>query len=300
MDPVGRWAIQSVGAAVANLELALALRLDSRVTVEVFPDSGVRGSEADHKVRLPLPQLASRPAAVVHWAGQQDPGPDVEAMFGAIAHRFTSRAPFAAATLSERQWRMLRAAGAVGDIVTDRAPTAFTEAFLVLTAKVDANMVDDPAYLAELQQWVDRSPHEGIPSGAAGAHDRSGHFPGRDFSLGITHGSSSLSEADFELRPQLAVLHSSGADGPTQWLHAGMALQRLALRATSLGLRVGILGQVIEDDQARERAAVEFGATVDLPGPTMLQQVVRIGYSDGTPRPAATQRRPLSEVISTR
>jgi hypothetical protein len=167
VDPVGRWAIQSVGAAVANLELALALRLDSRVTVEVFPDSGVRGSEADHKVRLPLPQLASRPAAVVHWAGQQDPGPDAEAMFGAIDHRFTSRAPFAAATLSERQWRMLRAAGAVGDIVTDRAPTAFTEAFLVLTAKVDANMVDDPAYLAELQQWVDRSVggHEKLPVG---------------------------------------------------------------------------------------------------------------------------------------
>jgi hypothetical protein len=302
VDPSGRWAVQSAGAALANLELALTHRLATRVSVIEFPGGPAhppKGLVPTVPQQLPpaVEHLTGAPVATVSWeGGQAEPGAAEEALFGAIEHRYTSRAPFASTALTARQWRDISSAGSSGRVTTDRATEDFTRAFLKLTAEVEGRMIDDVAYLAEVKRWVDRGPHEGIPSGATGVRDAAGQFPGRDFSVGPDEWGSSLPEGEFEGRPQLAVIHSA-SDTPADWLDAGRALERIGLRATASGLRMGILGQAIEQEPTHRAVSEEYSAA--LGRPVVVQQVVRLGYGDGSARPAATPRRPLDEVVTT-
>lgn len=300
VDPLGRWALQSAGAALANLELALQHRLRARVSVTDFPAGPAtppKGLVPITWAALPpaLQDLTAVPVATVRWTGGPvDPAAAEDALFGAIEHRYTSRAPFAGTALNERQWRDIAAAGTGRGVTADPAPEDFVRAFLKLTAEVESRMVDDVAYLAEIKRWVDRGPREGIPSGAIGVRDTAGQYPGRDFSVGPDEWGSMLPEGEFEGRLQLAVLHSDG-DSPADWLNAGRALERVGLRATASGLRMGILGQAIELPDTHRAVSEEFSAT--LGRPVVVQQVVRLGYGDGSARPAATPRRRLDEVL---
>ncbi|WP_395725184.1 Acg family FMN-binding oxidoreductase [Nakamurella sp.] len=300
VDPAGRWALQSAGAALANLELALAHRLGSRVSVTTFPTGPAtppKGLVPITRGQLPpaLRALTGLPVATVTWAGgPAEPSAPEEALYGAIEHRYTSRAPFAATTLNARQWQDITTAGACGTVSTDQATEDFARAFLKLTAEVEARMVDDVAYLAEIKRWVDRGPREGIPSGATGVRDTSGRYPGRDFSVGPDDWGSALPEGEFEGRLQLAVIHSD-LDSPADWLDGGRVLERVGLRATASGLRMGILGQAIEQDETHRAVSEEY--SVALGRPVVVQQVVRLGYGDGSPRPAATPRRRLEDVL---
>jgi hypothetical protein len=302
VDPLGRWALQSAGAALANLELALQHRLRTRVQVTDFPSGPAtppKGLVPITRAALPpaLQDLTAVPVATVRWSGGPvDPDAGEEALYGAIEHRYTSRAPFAGTDLQARQWQDLTAAGTVDGVTTTPASEDFVRAFLKLTAEVESRMVDDVAYLAEIKRWVDRGPREGIPSGAIGARDVAGRYPGRDFSVGPDDWGSTLPEQEFEGRLQLAVLHSDG-DSAADWLDAGRALERVALRATASGLRMGILGQAIEQADTHRAVCEEFSAAIGRP--VVVQQVVRLGYGDGSPRPAATPRRRLDEVLVT-
>lgn len=300
VDPSGRWAVQSVGAALANLELSLAHRLGTRVTVTDFPAPAAappKGLVPIAREQVPdvLRELTLAPVAIATWqGGRSEPSAADEALFGAIEHRYTSRAPFASTPVNARQWRDISAAGTTGGVTTDQVGEDFTRAFLKLTAEVEARMVDDVAYLAEIKRWVDRGPREGIPGGAIGMRDTSGRYPGRDFSVGPDEWGSTLPEGEFEGRLQLAVIHSA-ADSPADWLDAGRALERVGLRATASGLRVGILGQAIEQADTHRAVSEEYGAAIGRVA--VVQQVVRLGYGDGSPRPAATARRRLDEVL---
>ncbi|HEY5882538.1 MAG TPA: hypothetical protein VIU11_26755 [Nakamurella sp.] len=301
VDPSGRWALQSVGAALANLELALIHRLGTRVTVTVFPaDHHVPPTGLAPIVRDQVPPIlrerSPAPVATVSWQGDNEElsAPEEEALYGAIEHRYTSRAPFASAALTARQWRDITTSGTCGTASTDQVTEDFARVFLKLTAEAEARMVDDVAYLAEVRRWVDRGPREGIPGGAIGVHDQGGRYPGRDFSVGPNQSGGSLPEGDFEGRLQLAAIVSDH-DTPVDWLDAGRALERVGLRATASGLRVGILGQAIEQAATQQAVSAEYSSA--LGRPVVVQQVVRLGYGDGSPRPAATPRRKLDEVL---
>lgn len=300
VDPSGRWAVQSVGAALATLELALAHRLAVRVSTTAFPGPGPvppAGLAPIARDQIPpiLRELTRAPVARVDWtADPLELPPPEAALYGAIEHRYTSRAPFADTALTARQWREISTAGACGSVSTEPVSADFTRVFLKLTAEVEARMVDDVAYLAEVRRWVDRGPDEGIPGSAAGVHDSAGHYPGRDFSVAPNQVGSALPVGRFEGRPQLAVVHSD-QDTPADWLDAGRALQRVGLRATASGLRLGILGQALEQAPTHEAVSQEYSAA--LGRPAVVQQVMRLGYGDGSARPAATPRRPLDEVL---
>jgi nitroreductase len=300
VDPSGRWAVQSAGAALANLELALAHRLEARVRVIDFPGPGPQppaGLAPIARDQLPpiLRDLTTAPVASVSWSGDRlAPSAADAQLYGAIHDRFTSRAPFAATAVTGPQWQEIAAAGASGAVSTEAVSEDFTRVFLKLTAEVEARMVDDVAYLAEVRRWVDRGPYEGIPGGAAGVHDSTGQYPGRDFSVGPNQVGSALPSGQFEGRLQLAVLRSD-QDTPADWLDAGRALERVGLRATASGLRIGILGQALEQAPTHEAVDQEYSTT--LGRPVIVQQVVRLGHGDGSARPTPTPRRPLPEVL---
>ena len=85
----------------------------------------------------------------------------------------------------------------------------------------------------------------------------------------------------------LAVLLTTG-DHPTDWLRAGMALERVLLTATVRGLSVGLLSQAIEIPELR------WMVRDPMSGWRHPQIVLRLGY--GEP-PAQTPRLPLHDVL---
>jgi hypothetical protein len=84
-------------------------------------------------------------------------------------------------------------------------------------------------------------------------------------------------------------------DGPAAWLAAGEGLSALWLRATTQGLSVVPLSQVIEVDETRRGLAEQV-----LEGMAQPLILVRIGWQAISRRELArTTRRPLSEVLET-
>jgi hypothetical protein len=77
-------------------------------------------------------------------------------------------------------------------------------------------------------------------------------------------------------------------DTPLDWLHAGQALARVLLRATSLGLSASFLNQPIEVDPLRQ----SFGTLIGFDGYPQL--LIRMGIGQPA-RP--TPRRPVEEVV---
>ena len=141
----------------------------------------------------------------------------------------------------------------------------------------------DPGYRDELARWVGgERDKDGIPAGATGPRDPSGHTPVRDFLPGHTAG-----YAWFEEQPQLAVLSTAGSTR-MDWLRAGQALQRVLLTATQHGIATSRLPS--------HWRPVTHGRCATVSGRGTPQLILRIGY--GLPAPA-TPRRPVSDVLDT-
>ncbi|WP_129338795.1 Acg family FMN-binding oxidoreductase [Cellulomonas endophytica] len=297
VDPDGRWALASLGAATANLEIGLRRRLGRDVEVVVHLRAGRTVAEPGGGAVAEVRCGADRPARVAP--------PGLVALHDAIPHRRTSRAPLPG-PLPEGALDDLRAAARLAPGVVPVAVHALADEaaarLLDLTAAVDARWRDDPAYLAELDRWAHVTDGRGVPPAAFGPRDSSGRVPGRDFSRSVDVDRTPPGAVAFEAAPQLLVLTTAQDDAPA-WFATGMALQRVALAATVRGLAVGVLGQVVEDPAARVAASALFG------GDASVGQVLRVGVpaaGDGAagagatsaPRAARTPRRPLADVVA--
>jgi nitroreductase len=299
VDPQGRWALLSVGAAVANLELGLRCRLSRGVRMDLLPDvstaTGPRPADAPPE----LARLATAPIAVaVLGAEQQEPGDADVRLHDAIPNRRTSRWPSSGRVDDDTLLAVAAAAsqaGPAGTVEAFVADEAQTTALLELTAQVDRDWRNDVAYLAEVERWAQRGGGLGIPPEALGPRDSGGHVPGRDFAVGVSGSRPAPPAEPFEELPQLVVIETAG-DEHVDWLRAGIALERAMLAATAAGASVGVLGQLVENAATREQAASLLG--VRRPG--TLQQVLRLGRTDPRLPEAPTPRRPLDEVVTWR
>ncbi len=277
LDPTSRQLFVSCGAAVHHLKVAL------------------RGVGFDAEVALVPDGDAAHVATVVVRPGEA-PNSDEIAMSAAIATRHTQREPFAPQQPSLATLEDLRSAteseGGWLAIVEDREDQIM---LTVLLSQADEAEAHDPAYLSELSQWrrtdpaddepaTDGIPQTAIPEGAAGRHS---DVPVRDFSLGESSAVPPDAGPVPDEKPALLILGTDD-DSPTQWLRAGESLSALLLRATVLGLRASMLGQVIDLPGTRS----QLRNLLRLVGEP--QMVLRVGYG---PTAAATPRRPLSEVL---
>src|SRR5262249_52961681 len=87
--------------------------------------------------------------------------------------------------------------------------------------------------------------------------------------------------------PIIILLFTEG-DSPTQWLRAGMGLQRILLTATANGLAATPLTQLTEIPRLRRLLA-------DTAAGRIVQTVLRVGYP--LMQGPRTPRRPLEEVL---
>ncbi|MDG6105926.1 nitroreductase family protein [Dactylosporangium aurantiacum] len=268
IDRDHRSMLLSVGAAVFNLRLAIAL--DGRLPVlRPFPADGVTVARIE----------PGRPGR---------PGPGLRALGGAVFRRHTNRGPYARAVVPARVLDELRAAAAAEGAELTALDRVRRDALLALMITADAAQRGDPAYRRELATWTAADPtrRDGIPPALFGPRDAAGRLPLRDFDPGPA--APGRPAVAFEPHPQLVVL-SSRSDARAARVRAGQAMQRVLLTATVRGLAVQPMTQVLELPRLRRVVA-------DPADPWFPQMILRIGYALPAP---PSPRRAWSEVLTT-
>lgn len=263
-DPTGRAARVAGGAALFNLRLTLA----------------VAGSPADVQL-CPEPDVVAR----LTPATPRPATPAERRLYAAIPRRHSNRYPLADTPVPPAaRTDLVRAAGDEGGWLHVIDSPADADATTDLIRDADRTLRADPAYLTELRTWtgVDETAGEGVPAGAGGPEPNQHELlTRRDF------GGPAAARA-FEQEPLLAVLGANG-DHAADDVAAGMALQRVLLTATDLGLTASIFTQPIDNAATRDR----LQAVCRRRYPP--HAVLRIGYGQ---TPHRSGRRPVADVIA--
>lgn len=284
-DPDGRQLTISCGAALLNLQLGLAA---AGLCHETDLQAGARQRDL-----LAVVEIVSDPARC--RAGGAELRVDAH-LARQIPFRRTAREPFIATPASE---------SALGSII-DAAQrpgirwtlvTSATQRAEVARLTRAAHRIQDrnPDHQREVLTWTratDDKRMDGVRLADlthASFANLEAELPQRDFALGrdiVTR----LHPAAAARTAVLAVL-STDADGPADWLRAGMSLERLLLRGCAEGLAMSYINQSVEMPAMRTR----LQAALQLP--TIPQLVIRIGIpSLPTPR-ASSARRPLADIL---
>jgi nitroreductase len=265
-DPDGREARLACGAALFNLRLALARHGVS--TVISVSSGSAHGLVATLRAGGGFgltPERANLERAIVHRRTNRQPYFDAEVPAG---HRQTLE------RAAEAEQTTLRA-------VTDPAELAELGRW---AHEAHRSQLEDPAWVTEWTKWTGRDhTFDGVPVSAAGpAPAPQDLWTLRDF--GPPGRAERPTGRDFEERPLLAIL-CSYSDSPTVQIQVGQALERVLLQATSLGLAVSFVSQLIEVVSIRDRVRHLLG------GQLHPQVVLRIGF--GGPVPNTPRRHPL-------
>ncbi|TDV44093.1 Acg family FMN-binding oxidoreductase [Actinophytocola oryzae] len=265
VDPTGREARISCGAALFNLRLACQAAGFAAV-VDPLPDP------ARPDLLAVLRVSASRPAT-----------PEQTTLAHAITRRATNRRPFNDRPVPPAHLRALVRAAEVERchlVVLDTPKGLGT--FATLLRRADHVQEQDPIFQRELRDWTDGGA-DGVPRAAGGPRPEVGSL------LALRqYPPESTVERPYERDPLVAVLVTHG-DTPRDHLRAGLAMQRVLLTATVVGLSASFLSQPVEVPHTR----TALRTLLDLSG--QPQTALRVGYG----HPAAlTPRRPVDAVTT--
>ncbi len=275
LDPVGRQLVISCGCALFNARVALAAS-GYRATVQRFPDA----TQPDLVARLTVSEQQTA------WV----PIGDLEA---SIERRRTNRRRFADEPIPPAVVHKLTlAAAAEGAEVLPISGPEQRAATARLSAQADSLEKADPAYQAELYAWTSDDPRRvdgvwcaTVPYVGVGANPHNS-LPMREFD---TRAMGWLpSDASSGVNESLLLLGTAD-DGPTAWLRAGEALERVWLELTRLAYAASPLTQVIEVGETNDRLRSELQLAMH---PAVL---LRAGRAPEVPR---STRRNLSDMIS--
>jgi nitroreductase len=268
IDPRGREAWISVGAALLNLRVAVLAA--GRVPMSrLLPDPR-------------RPELA----ATVTIGAPYRPDPTVHALAGAIPRRRTNRRPFRDIEVRDEVLdQLITAARSEGATLAITDPVG-REAVLSLAVTANHWQRTDAAYVEELRTWTAVPPGStsGIPARSLGPVDARGSLPLRDF--GVAHPEATRRVARFEDAPTVAILYTTG-DEPQDWLRAGQAMQRALLTATVRGVANTPITAPTEQPELRALLGDDDMGHV-------AQLILRLGYGEPVP---PTPRRPIAELV---
>ncbi len=263
IDPLGRQMVISCGAAIFNLRVAAAYL----------------GREVD--VRLnPGP---SGPLATVMLGQRGKANPYDAALFPAVRRRHTHRRPFVPRAVPGSVLFELAQCVHVENAAVVPVNRAQRGWLFDLIALAEGILGQTPAYEADLYKWTTRAPSrgDGIPMRAFGTLSSTGAPPMRDF--GAARGIAPQVER-YAPDPWTAILVTA-SDDRVAWLHAGQALQRLLLTASSRGLGVSFLNQPLDYPEIRRDLVTSAGYP---------QMILRMGYSAAE---TATPRRAVDDLM---
>ncbi|MER5674822.1 Acg family FMN-binding oxidoreductase [Pseudonocardia alni] len=266
-DPRGREQRVSCGAALHNVRVAL-LALGHRPVVTVLPDP------SDPTLIGTVRPGGPRPAT----AAEQD-------RFAAIGDRHTQRDEFGSQPVSADTVRAVRGAalrGGVGlEVVTD--PRA-VERIAVLARRAHRVRMEDPAFRSEVARWTawDGPRDDGVPAELGGPV----LSPSSVWTPSGSAGPPGSAPRSASPLPAFLTTHT---DGPREEVRAGAALQAVLLTATTHGVGVAFLTDLIEVEPMRTSVRRLLG----LRRPPQI--ALRLGPATAGPR---TPRRAPESVLA--
>lgn len=271
-DPERRELYLSVGCALENLTIAaVQFGLDPHVEVKntegptSSPESGLQ-----HVATVELHEPAGSP-------------PAESALFEAIGKRHTNHTPYDDRSVPDSllEWLKNEArAAALGiEIVTD---SSSRQTIGSLQKRADEQLFDDPAYREELAYWIGSR-----ALGASWITARISKYVVRYLDLGEREGRNNSKLV--MSAPVVAVLTAESRDVET-CLKAGQVFERLALKATSEGLAVHPMSQILEVGAFRDELASVLALEDNRP-----LHLIRIGYAEADD--TRTPRRPVSDIL---
>jgi len=273
-DPDGRELYLSVGCALENLVIA-AEQFGLGATVTYVSETANRRAD----------EATIRHVATVRLDPDAPAKTDQDsALFDAITERRTNHHPFQATPVPEsilEQFEDDATTAGVGlELITDATRK---EEVAALQTRADEHQFADPEYRAELGYW--------IGSGALGATwlaARVGQLAVRHLDLGDREGRKNSKLVTSA--PVTAVL-TARSDGLETRLDVGRVFEQLALTATSEGLAIHPMSQILEVDALRD----DLAALLDLEESTPMH-LFRLGYAE--PDTTRTPRRSLEDVTT--
>lgn len=269
-DPIGRNLVISCGTSL-HQALVAAAALGWRAEVERLPE----GPSSSLLARISLRRAA--------------PSETAQADLRAIEERCTDRRRFTSWPVpDERLQHLAHEAELHGAHAIPLVDPSLRFRAELLVARAADLQSSDASVTAEQRSWVDHSSVDGIPTAVLPAERpaMAGGHPSR-FPQGL------LSEPDREVDGSDGLIVLYGADDPPTWLGAGEGLSALWLLATTQGLSVVPLSQVIEVDETRSALQQEV-----LGGLAVPHLLVRLGWQAlSRSRLEHTARRPVDEVF---
>jgi hypothetical protein len=276
-DPHGREMMISCGAALFNMRVALRY-LGWVPRVRVLPD---------HE----LPNLVAR----VTWDQQVPPLGYEKELFGQIARRRTHRGGFDSAPLPDELLATLpeQAAkeNATLSLLTQDRQRAGALAAAVEAGDYALRLNSERA--KEEARWAPgpgSHRQDGVPPTAypAQAERTEPDFRSRDFAHGHGWGLPPDAEEPVVRSAGVVGLLTTSVDQPSDWIHAGQALQRVLLVASSYNVAAALHSQPLEIPLLRDFIRSH------LSGRAYPQMVLRLG---ATSEKAVSVRRPVDEVL---
>jgi len=261
----------SLGCAAENLALAAAA---------AGRPSTIGYSAGDERVEI---DLASGGAA-------RDP------LFEAITQRQSTRSLYDGKPVPAGDLKTIEQAAALSGarvlIVTDAKKI---EEILEMVVAANTAQLEDPAFRAELKDWLRFGPRRAVETrdglyAACSGNPTLPDWIGRSiFDFVVTaQGENDRYAAQIRSSSGLAIVVSDAND-KAHWVEAGRACQRFALAATALGIRHAFINQPLEVPEMRGEFARwlgDEGLSPDL--------IMRFGYAEAMPY---SLRRPVGEVI---
>ncbi len=217
-------------------------------------------------------------------------------LYEAIPLRQSTRSAFDGQQISEHDIVLMKSAaqqeGVSVLIFTERAQLDAIAEFVI---EGNSAQMDDPAFVAELRDWLRFSPGNAITKGDGLFSPCSGNpampewIGARLFETFFTKDSENAKYRDhIQSSAGVAVFIGDQAD-PTHWIRVGRSFERFALQATALGIRNAHINQPIEVPSIRP----EFANWLGMPD-VRPDLVVRFGRAPVLPM---SLRRPVEDVI---
>ncbi len=222
--------------------------------------------------------------------------PQESQLYRAIAARQVTRAPFDGKPLTTTEMNLLAHVGSSDDVQLDLI-TAAPAMEQVLSNVIAGNtaQMDDPAFVAELKEWirfgrqeaVDRG--DGLFSGASGNPSIPRWLGSALFSTVFTkQAENDKYTAQIRSSAGIAIFSTAVSDA-AHWVEVGRCYERFALQCTALGIRTAMVNQPVEVAAIRPQFAAHFGLGARRP-----DLVVRFGRGPLMPR---SLRRPVAAVL---
>jgi hypothetical protein len=217
------------------------------------------------------------------------------ALYAAIAQRQCTRNRYDGRSVPNDVLTQLERAsggtGARGVFITDR-PTI--DKVTALVAEGNRRQISDPAFMAELAEWIRFNDAEALATrdgliGRASGNPSVPRWLGKLF-LRFAFSADKQNEKDIAGLASAAgvVVFAADANDKAAWVDAGRCYERFALTATALGIRNAFVNQPVEVLALRP----ELETLVKGAGHAQL--VARFGYGPEMPR---SLRRPVAAVM---